>query len=113
MAIRYCGWFDKRAAAGFAALAFAGTLQAATIKLAAPEEGAVYDTHSPCVNEFLANFDKRGVKPPRPPLNDEEKKLKADAEAQGKTWYDRFGFFLFNDRRGRRSRRNAEDGREG
>lgn len=97
MAIRYCGWFDKRAVAGFAALAFVGALQAAAIKLAAPEEGAVYDTHSPCVNEFLANFDKRGVKPPRPPLNDEEKKLKADAEAQGKTWYDRFGFSLFND----------------
>jgi hypothetical protein len=72
-------------------------LQAASISLVAPDDGATYDTHSPCVKEFLANFDKRGVKPPRPPLNEEEKKLKADAEAQGKTWYDRFGFFLFND----------------
>ena len=87
----------KGAAAVVAALAFVGALQAAAIKLTAPEEGAAYDTHSSCVKEFLANFDKRGVKPPRPPLNDEEKKLKADAEAQGKTWYDRFDFFLFND----------------
>ena len=95
--MKLCGRLDKLAVAGFVALAFVGALQAAAIKLVAPEEGATYDTHSPCVNEFLANFDKRGVKPPRPPLNDEEKKLKAAAEAQGKTWYDRFGFFLFND----------------
>lgn len=97
MAMKFCGRLDKLAVAGFVSLAFAGALQAATIKLTAPEEGAAYDTHSACVKEFLENFDKRGVKPPRPPLNDEEKKLKADAEAQGKTWYDRFGFFLFND----------------
>lgn len=50
-----------------AAFAFAGGLQAATITLTAPEDGATYDTHSPCVKEFFANFDKRGVKPERPP----------------------------------------------
>lgn len=40
---------------------------AASITLTAPEDGALYDTHSPCVKEFLANFEKRGVKPERPP----------------------------------------------
>ena len=40
---------------------------AATITLTAPDDGAVYDTHSPCVKEFFANFEKRGVKPERPP----------------------------------------------
>ena len=36
----------KGAFAGFAALAFAGALQAAAIKLAAPEEGAALESRS-------------------------------------------------------------------
>ena len=31
-------------------------LIAASITLATPENGATYDTHSPCVKEFLENF---------------------------------------------------------
>ena len=48
----------KGAAAVVAALAFVGALQAAAIKLTAPEEGAAYDTHSSCVKEFLANLEE-------------------------------------------------------
>lgn len=68
-----------------------------TIELVAPEDGAVYDTHSPCVKEFYANFDKRGVKPSRPPLTEEEKKMRDESIAKRGSWYDRFDFYIFND----------------
>ncbi len=87
-------------------------LIAASITLVSPENGATYDTHSPCVKEFYANFEKRGVKPPRPPLNEEEQRLKAEAEAQGKVWYDRYGFFVFNDFTKDLNERNKAEERE-
>ena len=96
-----------------AALLFAASpALAASIALVAPEDGAAYDTHSPCVKEFYANFEKRGVKPPRPPLNEEEQRLKAEAEAQGKVWYDRYGFFVFNDFTKDLNERNKAEERE-
>ena len=96
-----------------AALLFAASpVLAASIALVAPEDGAAYDTHSPCVKEFYASFEKRGVKPPRPPLNEEEQRLKAEAEAQGKVWYDRYGFFDFNDYTKDLNERNKAEERE-
>ncbi len=94
-----------------ASIALSGTLGAETIKLTAPEDGAVYDTHSPCVKEFYANFEKRGVKPPRPEMTPEEIKTRdemnkkhdawvaAGRPKEGKCypWYDRFDFYMFND----------------
>lgn len=71
------------AIAAFAAAFAACGAHAASITLTAPEDGAVYDTHSPCVKEFYANFEKRGVKPPRPELTEEERQKKAEAEAKG------------------------------
>lgn len=96
-----------------AALLFAASpALAASIALVAPEDGAAYDTHSPCVKEFYDSFEKRGVKPPRPPLNEEEQRLKAEAEAQGKVWYDRYGFFDFNDFTKDLNERNKAEERE-
>lgn len=80
-----------------AAFAFAGGLQAATISLTAPDDGAVYDTHSPCVKEFYANFEKRGVPPPRPPLTKAELAKKAEIEAKGEVWRDRWTPAGFNE----------------
>ena len=76
MTTKLCGRLDKLAVAGFVSLLSAGMLQAASISLVAPDDGATYDTHSPCVKEFYANFEKRGVRPPRPELTDDEKKQK-------------------------------------
>ncbi len=85
------------AVAAFMAVAFSGALHAETIALTAPEDGAVYDTHSPCVKEFYANFEKRGEKPPRPELTPEEVKARDACIAKGDKWHDRFDFFIFND----------------
>ena len=38
-------------------------LLASTLTLVSPENGAEYDTHTPCVKEFLSHYDERGVKP--------------------------------------------------
>ena len=46
MATKLCGRLDKLAVAGFVSLAFVGALQAAAIKLAAPEEGAALESRS-------------------------------------------------------------------
>ena len=85
---------------------------AASITLATPENGATYDTHSPCVKEFLENFEKRGEKPPRPPLTEGEIKqrdkmneryeawVKAGKPKEAgriKKWEDRFNFYMCND----------------
>ena len=45
---------------------------AATITLTAPDNGATYDTHTPCVNEFLSHPAERSVRPPEPPLSEDE-----------------------------------------
>lgn len=50
------------------------TSLALNIELLTPADNAVYDTSMPCVREFLANFDARGVKPPRPPKTEAELK---------------------------------------
>ena len=85
-------------------------LLAASITLVSPENGATYDTHSPCVKEFLENFEKRGEKPPRPPLSEAEIKqrdkqneryeewVKAGRpkEKRVKKWEDRFNFYMCN-----------------
>ena len=90
--------------------ALCAVAQGASVQLVAPEDGATYDLHSPCVKEFLANFDKRGEKPPRPPLTEEEIKTRdrqnADYEAwvqagrdkatKKKPWQDRFNFYMNN-----------------
>ncbi len=86
-------------------------LFAASITLATPENGATYDTHSPCVKEFLDNWEKRGEKPPRPALTEDEIKQRdrmnekyAEWEKAGrskdkkvKKWEDRFNFYMCND----------------
>jgi len=86
-------------------------LIAASIALVSPENGATYDTHSPCVNEFLANFEKRGEKPPRPALTEGEIKARDEQNAKYdewvkagkpkdkkvKPWKDRFNFYMLND----------------
>ena len=59
---------------------------AASITLATPENGATYDTHSPCVNEFLENFEKRGEKPPRPPLTEGEIKQRDKMNERYEAW---------------------------
>ena len=81
MTTKLCGRLDKLAVVGFVSLLSAGMLQAASISLVAPDDGATYDTHSPCVKEFYANFEKRGVKPPRPELTEDEKKQKAEEDS--------------------------------
>ncbi len=93
-----------------AALLFAASpALAASIALVAPEDGAAYDTHSPCVKEFYANFEKRGVKPARPPLTEEEQRKKAEAEAKGQRWHDYFDFYMFNDYTKDLNERNGEE----
>ena len=42
------------------------------MRLSAPDDGALYDLHSPCVKEFLEHCEERGEKPPRPPITQEE-----------------------------------------
>ena len=54
------------------ALLVCSSAYAATIRLDAPADGAVYDLPAPCVKEFLEHFEERGVKPPRPPLSEAE-----------------------------------------
>ncbi len=83
---------------------------AATIHLEAPEDGAVYDLHSPCVKEFLEHFEERGVKPPRPKLSDAEiaqsnkqhtaylkwREAGSPKDKRVKDWEDRFNFYMDN-----------------
>ena len=67
---------------------------AASITLTAPADGALYDTHAPCVKELLENFEKRGVKPPPSSpeerdfvrFNDYTKDLQARCDEEAKTW---------------------------
>lgn len=73
------------------------SLYAESISLTAPEDGAILDLQTPCVKEFYANFEKRGVKPPRPEFTTDEIKYREECIAQGKEWYDRFDFYIFND----------------
>ena len=61
-------------------------LFAASITLATPESGATYDTHSPCVKEFLDNWEKRGEKPPRPALTEEEIKQRDRMNERYEEW---------------------------
>ena len=46
MTTKLCGRLDKLAVAGFVSLLSAWMLQAASISLVAPDDGATYDTHS-------------------------------------------------------------------
>lgn len=84
---------------------------AATITLTAPENGATYDTHTPCVNEFLSHPAERSVRPPEPPLSEDEikrrdaqnKKYEAwvaagkPKEARAKKWERRYNFYERNE----------------
>ena len=99
----------NHAIAALAAAFAACGASAATITLIAPEDGALFDTHSPCVKEFYANFEKRGERPERPPLTEEAKKQKEEDEAAGKTWHDRFDYFMFNDFTKDWNKRNQEE----
>ena len=112
MTTKLCGRLDKLAVAGFVSLLSAWMLQAASISLVAPDDGATYDTHSPCVKEFYANFEKRGVKPPRPELTEDEKKQKAEAEAKGGKWHDRYDYYMFNDYTKDLNDRNSKEEKE-
>jgi hypothetical protein len=83
---------------------------AATIRLAAPDDGAFYDLHSPCVKEFLEHWEERGVKPPRPKLTEEElaqsnrqhnaylkwRAAGSPKDKRVKDWEDRFNFYMHN-----------------
>ena len=62
-------------------------LLASTLTLTAPENGAKYDTYSPCVREFLANPDKRSnPRPPEPPMSEQELKQKETMDAKYEAW---------------------------
>ena len=83
---------------------------AATLTLTAPADGAVYDLHSPCVKEFLEHWEERGVKPPRPPLSEQEiaqsnrqhaayvkwREAGSPKDKRVKEWEDRFNFYMHN-----------------
>ena len=83
---------------------------AASIHLETPADGAVYDLHSPCVKEFLEHFEERGVKPPRPPLSEQEiaqsnrqhvaylkwREAGSPKDKRVKEWEDRFNFYMDN-----------------
>ena len=87
-----------------------GILIFAVLTLATPENNAVYDLHSPCVKEFLANGAKRGEKPARPPLTTDEIRKRDEANAKYeawvaagrnkaekcKPWTDRFNYYMHN-----------------
>lgn len=82
----------------------------AALTLTAPDDGTVYDLHSPCVKEFLANFEKRGEKPARPALTAEEIRRRDEMNAKYeawvaagrkkedkcKPWEDRYNFYMNN-----------------
>ena len=84
---------------------------AATITLTAPDNGATYDTHTPCVNEFLSHPAERSVRPPEPPLSEDEikardkqnKKYEAwiaagkPKESRAKKWERRYNFYERNE----------------
>ena len=86
-------------------------LLAAAIALTAPENGATYDTHTPCVNEFLSHPAERSVRPPEPPLSadeirrrDEQNKKHEEWVAAGspkdkrvKKWERRYNFYERNE----------------
>ena len=83
---------------------------AATVRLSAPDDGALYDLHSPCVKEFLEHWEERGVKPPRPKLTAEEiaqsnrqyiayqkwREAGSPKDKRVKLWEDRYNFYTHN-----------------
>lgn len=109
-----------------AVAAFRVAAWGASITLVAPEDGATYDLHSPCVKEFLANFEKRGVKPPRPELTKEEIEARdkqnaayeawvqagRDKATKVKPWQDRFNFYMNNDWTAELMKRAEQEERE-
>ena len=58
----------------------------ASIRLDAPDDGALYDTHSPCVNEFLSHPAERSVRPEEPPLSADEIKRRDEQNAKYDAW---------------------------
>lgn len=58
----------------------------AAINLAAPDDGAVYDTHTPCVNEFLSHPAERSVRPEEPPLSADEIKRRDEQNRRYEEW---------------------------
>ena len=83
---------------------------AATVRLSAPDDGALYDLHSPCVKEFLEHWEERGVKPPRPKLTEAElaqsnrqyiayqkwREAGSPKDKRVKLWEDRYNFYTHN-----------------
>ena len=63
-----------------------GLFLAATLTLTAPENGATYDTHTPCVNEFLSHPAERSVRPPEPPLSADEIKRRDEQNKKHEEW---------------------------
>lgn len=61
-------------------------LLSSTLTLVAPEDGAVYDTHTPCANEFLSHPAERSVRPPEPPLSADEIKRRDEQNAKYEAW---------------------------
>ena len=59
---------------------------AAAIALTAPENGATYDTHTPCVNEFLSHPAERSVRPEEPPLSADEIKRRDEQNRKHEEW---------------------------
>ena len=93
-------------------LLFAGLypIFALEIELLTPANNTVYDTSMPTVREFLANFEARGEKPPRPPKTkyelEQERKQNAaydawvkagrDKSKKVKPYKDRYNFYIHN-----------------
>ncbi len=65
---------------------FVSVAAASTITLTAPDDGAVYDTHSPCVKEFLSHPAERSVRPEEPPLSEDEIKRRDEQNAKYDAW---------------------------
>ena len=70
------------ATSALAILLLTGLAQATEIKLSEPADGATLHLLTPLQREFLASFEKRGEKPPRP------------AGTEDNQWYD---FYIPND----------------
>jgi|SRR5574344_483770 hypothetical protein len=61
-------------------------LLSSVLTLVAPDNGATFEAHSPCVIEFLANSDKRSVRPEEPPLSENDIKARDAQNAKYEAW---------------------------
>ena len=109
-----------------AAMMTALPMAAGTITLLEPADGALYDTHSPCVREFLEHPEERGTQPPRPPKTPaelEKERLQNAAyqawvangkkkEQKVKPYKDNFNYYIHNPWSAALMKRDAVEERE-